>query len=145
LGLRIDWGGMVLRNPDVVENLYKLNDAIVAQGIPDSAFTVRVSGGDRYRDCLNRIISASDGKPIPKSEQDSKHLYEKGAIAADVVVTGANEARVKAAIATTSFDPGRTRSTYPKEPHVHLELPSRYALPLNDVPDAFTGRKDLCR
>ena len=147
LGLRIDWGGQVLRNPDVVENLWKLNDAIVAQGIPDAAFTIRVSGGDRYRDCLGNIISASNGKPVTDSAKKSPHLYENGAIGVDVVVAGAGATVVDTAAATTSFDPRQTRppSSYPKNPHHHFELPPNYALSLNDVPDVFTGRKDLCR
>ena len=135
----------MLRNPAVVENLWSLNDAIVSQGIPDSAFTLRVSDGDRYRDCAGRIVSASDDRPVRDSAQTSRHLYENGAVAVDLVVTGINMRTFRLALSTTSFDPRRTLSNYRNNPHVHIELPTLYNLPLNAVPDQLTGRKDVCR
>lgn len=77
--------------------------------------------------------------------QDSRHLYENRAIAVDLVVTGVAMPTFKRALITTSFDPRKTESRYPDDPHVHIELPALYSLPLNAVPDDLTGRKDVCR
>jgi len=147
LGLRIDWSNQVLRNPALVENLWNLNEAIVRQGIADAAFTLRVSGGDRYRDCAGNIVSASDGKQVTNSEQDSRHLYENGAIAVDLVVSGVSTRTFSTALSTTSFDPNRTipDHRYPTNPHVHIELSQLFELPLANVPDDLSGRKDVCR
>jgi RHS repeat-associated protein len=151
LGLRVDWNRMVLRNPAVVANIQRLNDEIVRQGVADSSFTIRVTGGDRYRDCLGRgkpyFISATTHKPDKDFENDSRHLYENGAIAVDVVVIGVGETSVKSALAQTDFDPIRARwtATYPNRPHIHLELPESAKLSLDEVPPALVGRKDVCR
>jgi RHS repeat-associated protein len=145
MGLRIDWSDQVLRNPSVVRNLRTLNDEIVGLGIRDADFTLRVSGGDRYRNCLGTIMSASDGKRVRRSVQDSKHLYENGAIAVDLVVTGINMPTFRAALPSTFFNPERTESNYPDDPHVHIELYQLFRLPLTDVPHQLSGRYDVCR
>jgi RHS repeat-associated protein len=66
LGLRIDWGHWTFTNPRVLENFAGLNNEIVASGIPDDCFTLRVTGGDRFRDLANPIVHRSMTPPLQR-------------------------------------------------------------------------------
>jgi hypothetical protein len=142
-GLRVDWGSWILTNPQVLSNFSLLDSAIVAWGIPDDCFTLRVTGGDRFRDPTNLNVhrSATPGySVVPNSDRHSPHLADRGARAIDFVIqnsgTGCRckpvtDDLVDTLLIWTDFSQDSTRRNYPEGPHTHLNLPNlpRYAAP----------------
>ncbi len=125
-GLKIDWGNYVLLNPKVRENLKKLNQNIIEQGFPDTRFTIRVTGGDRYKDKSGRIMSATENTEVKGSSKTSAHLYEMGARAVDFQLEGPAVAGcsapqkdkiVEQAMKGTAFNP---KSARPLAEHGHF-------------------------
>lgn len=123
-GLRIEWGNYVLSNPQVRSNLERLNQIIVDSGIPDSSFTLRVTGGDRYQDCEGNIRSSTDDSIVADSSETSPHLISRGARAADLSVTDVNNLVFDNALRQTDFLPANTLRNYPDE-HTHIALPNQ--------------------
>ncbi len=146
LGLRIKWGSQVLNNPFVILNLYRLNQAIIDQGLADDSFTLLVTGGDRYRDCNGQIRSLTDYSVVTDSSQKSEHLIENGARGVDLRVNGAGNEVFDRALLVTDFSPWNTNRNYPKSPHTHIALPNekKYYVPPDSLPPAFAGRKNTC-
>jgi RHS repeat-associated protein len=126
-GLRIIFGNYVLNNPILVNNLQRLNQEIVNLGIRDADFTLRVTGGDRYRDQAGNIRSSTDNQKINNSDPNSAHLIENGARAVDLDITGVTREIFNKALGKTDFDPAGTLypESYPKEPHTHIRLPNK--------------------
>ncbi len=132
-GLRLELGNFVLNNPLVRSNLTILNENIVNSGIPDDCFTLKVTGGDRYRDPKNPNIhrSATDNTIVRGSDKNSPHLIERGARAVDLVVEKSGgpccpEVTNKifdSALSNTAFSSSNTARNYPNDPHTHIALP----------------------
>jgi RHS repeat-associated protein len=134
-GLRIDWGNWVFTNPQVLANFDKLNSAIIASGIADDCFTLRVTGGDRFKDPSNPQVHRSATPPygaVTNSDPHSPHLIERGARAIDFVIenTGkpcqcrpVTDNLIDSLLPNTDFSPANTRRNYPSGPHTHLNLP----------------------
>jgi uncharacterized protein RhaS with RHS repeats len=143
VGLEIDWGHWVFTNPQVLANFAKLNSAIVASGIADNCFTLRVTGGDRYQEPGNPNIHRSMTPPydvVPNSDRHSPHLIERGARASDFVIENdgdlckckrVTDGLIDSLLPQTEFSPANTRRNYPTGAHTHLNLP---ALPQFNAP-----------
>jgi RHS repeat-associated protein len=128
-GLDVVYNGNVVLNPQVRDNLNKLDAAL-----PGDVF---VTGGDRYRGANGDVVSASNDQVIPNASQTSPHLYGRGARAIDIVVPGAtNEQVADVAKNKTGFSPGNTE--HYSDGHTHLALPpySSYNIP-QSVVDEF--------
>ena len=142
-GLRIDWGGYVFSNPQVVSNFEKLNSLIDDVEPSDDCVVLRVTGGDRYRDPDDPkvIRSATNDAVIPNADPHSPHLDENGARAIDFVVEnqgqggrgrcGSGEgcwpltdSDIDVLLLMTDFAPYNTRRNYPEGPHTHVNLPN---------------------
>lgn len=128
-GLKVDWGGYVLKNPIVKEELQRLNDAIVAIGKPDDSFIIRVTGGDRFIfECSEQgplVFSATFNKMIPKSDPNkSPHLVERGARAVDLAYEGITDDLFdKVLKGKTKFQSAGTLRNY-EDGHTHISLPN---------------------
>ncbi len=123
LGQMIIWGKYVLSNPYVKNNLRQLNTAIVALGLSDSSFTLRVTGGDRYKDQCGDIRSSTNGQIVSGSSKTSPHLISRGARAVDLVVSGVSNKIFDKALKRTRFLPANTLRNYP-DGHTHIALPN---------------------
>ena len=124
LGLRVDYGGYVVTNPNVRENLNRANENIVNRGIPDNSFVIQITGGDRYRDTSGSIRSVTNNRIVPNSSQTSPHLLERGARAVDLGVSGVSEGEFREALRGTDFNQVTPPSSYRENPHFHLSLPN---------------------
>jgi RHS repeat-associated protein len=143
LGLEIDWGGYILSNADVVQNLQKLNDELVNAGFLDGCFVLRVTGGDRYLDSRRRVRSLTDNSIVANSTANSPHLIGRGARAVDLQLEKgrapmccANEPKdsdVDNAVRKTSFDFRLSTRAYPDR-HLHLGLPNQLRFRRNQTP-----------
>lgn len=70
-GNRIVWASHVFSNPLVVASLSVLNQRIGQMFcLADDNFTIRVTGGDRYRDSQGRIRSATTDQIVANSSQN---------------------------------------------------------------------------
>ncbi|PLX40040.1 MAG: hypothetical protein C0608_10075 [Deltaproteobacteria bacterium] len=123
LGQMIIWDQYVLSNPHVKNNLRQLNTAIVALGHSDSSFTLRVTGGDRYKDQCGDIRSSTDDSIVKGSSQTSPHLISRGARAVDLSVTGISNNVFDEALKRTKFLPANTLRNY-ADGHTHIALPN---------------------
>lgn len=111
-GRRVDLAGHVFTNPAVVENLFKLNAAIMQlYCLEDDEFVIRVTGGDRYIDCAGNHVSLTTGKIVPNSSSTSPHLIERGARGVDFKISGTTltPEQIDLALAQTEFTPGNTK------------------------------------
>jgi RHS repeat-associated protein len=122
LGLRVELGNYVLSNSFVIANLYRLNQAIVDRGAPDTSFVLRVTGGDRYLGCAGEIRSATDDRIIRNTDSTTPHLWDNGARAVDLAVTGVSNAVFDAGLVDTDFSPAYTDRRY-SDRHTHISLP----------------------
>jgi hypothetical protein len=137
-GLMVDYAGFAISNPLVRRNFERLDALIVQSGIPDSCFTLRVTGGDRYRDPINpkKIRSSTNNAIVPNAAPNSPHLIEKGARAIDFRIENHQRDCFKCKAVTddlidqllplTSFStlPGDVLRDYPNEPHTHINIPN---------------------
>jgi len=110
-----------LSNPNAMDELVKLNSAIVNLGYADDSFTIRVTGGDRYVDANGVIRSATDDSIIMGSASNSNHLISQGARGIDVSVSGVAAADLQRALAITNLS--QLNVTY-ADKHLHLDLPT---------------------
>ncbi|SMN12511.1 Rhs family protein [uncultured Candidatus Thioglobus sp.] len=126
-GLDVIYNGNVILNPQVHDNLHKLD--VVLPG-----YDVIITGGDRYRDANGNIVSASNDQIVLDSAKKSPHLYGQGARGVDLVVPNATNEQIAKAAKDAGFDPARTIH-YPKDDHTHLVLPedSTYNIPQHIV------------
>jgi len=122
-GRRIEWGDQVLNNPLVRSNLKRLNQEIVNSGVPDDNFTLKVTGGDRYKDSCGNIRELADDKIVLGSDLNSPHLIERGARAVDLRVRGVGIQVFDDALRNTDFLPDMTDRNYP-DGHTHIALPN---------------------
>ncbi|HQQ73900.1 MAG TPA: RHS repeat-associated core domain-containing protein [Pseudomonadales bacterium] len=118
-GLKVSYNGYAVSNQAVRDALENLSTNLHAD--------VQVTGGDRYIDSNGNIRSASNDTIIGKSAKKSSHLIEEGARGVDVDVPGKSDNDIADAAGKSGFDPTRTipSSTYPGEPHNHLEVPKK--------------------
>lgn len=115
--------GYAFSNPRVVDNLKRLRQAIVHQGISADDFSIRVSGGDRDRDTDGVIRSSTNHEVVKGASPTSPHLVERGARAADIVVKGVPREVFERALSETEFLPANTQ--YYEDGHTHVALPNR--------------------
>jgi len=135
-GLEVDFAGYTLRNPQVILNLLRLNEAIMrVSGLRNDQFMLRVTGGDRFRDENGVIVSATNGLPILKSAAKSPHLVERGARAVDLAVVGVSDCIFDRALKSTDFLPANTIRGY-DDGHIHIALPNieKFYAPTFDIP-----------
>jgi RHS repeat-associated protein len=123
-GLLINWGNYIIHNSHVRENLINLNQQIVNSGIPNTQFTLRGTGGDRYRDDNGGIRSATDNSVVRDSARNSPHILERGARAVDLQVVGVNDDVFDSALGNTAFSPRDTLRNY-TDGHTHINLPNQ--------------------
>ena len=123
-GTRIEWGGYILNNQTLRNNLMRLNQEIVNSGIPDDQFVLRVTGGDRYKDSKGNIRSATNHQIIANSSSTSPHLIERVARAVDLQIQGVNNEVFDQALRNTSYLPENTVRGYP-DGNTHIALPNR--------------------
>ncbi len=110
-----------LSNPNAMDELVKLNSAIVNLGYADDSFTIRITGGDRYADTNGVIRSATDDSIIKGSALNSRHLTSQGARSIDVSVSGVATADFQRVLATTNLS--LLNVTY-EDKHLLLDLPA---------------------
>jgi len=141
LGLKLDLAGYVLHNPFVLASLVELNADIVDMGIGNNCFTIRVTGGDRYRVVIPgvpfiAIMSSTTNAWIPTADLNSPHLIENGARAVDFNVEPngprcgcqlVTQSILQQALKQTAFLPQNTiwPIDYPNAPHIHVALPQQ--------------------
>jgi len=113
-GLDVIYGDYVLLNPQVRENLERLDAALPGD--------IVVTGGDRYRDSNGDIRSATNNSVVPDASETSPHLYENGARAVDLYATQATPQDIaQAARDHSEFLSGNTK--HYDDGHTHLALP----------------------
>jgi RHS repeat-associated protein len=123
-GRRIEYGGFVLCNDLLHQNLARLNDAIARLGnCRDEDFTLRITGGDRFRDPQGRHRSSTTNEVVPNSDRNSPHLRDNGARAVDISVEGVSNELFDAALRLTDFLSANTRRY--ADGHTHIALPNR--------------------
>jgi hypothetical protein len=141
LGLRIEWGKIVINNPIVIANLYRLNQAIIKQGKANNAFTIRITGGDRFIDSQGNFVSLTDFSMIPPSatNRKSEHLIENGARGVDLVINGINRQEFDRALMDTDFS---RFNTIPYPDHIHIALPDlpKFRIDPDSLPTPISGR-----
>jgi RHS repeat-associated protein len=135
LGLKLDFGGYVFSNPDVLINLSLLDSLIVGTGVDDECFTLPVTGDDRYRNTVDpHMIQSASNKPVIRNASPhSPHLDERGARAVDFVIHNSKRCDCKpvtddlvnSLLRATFFSTGDTARDYPDGPHTHINLPNR--------------------
>ena len=133
-GLRVDYNGYDVSNPQVRLNFDILDALIVQSGIDDNCFVLLVTGGDRFRDPADpqTILSAKTGSVVGNSSPTTPHLRDNGARAIDFVIRNkkkcdckpVTDALVDEVLPWTDFDPRYTRRNYPEGPHTHVTLPT---------------------
>ena len=111
----------VLSNPAAMDELIKLNTAIVDLGYANESFTIRITGGDRYTDANGVIRSATDNSIVAGSASNSRHLNTQGVRGIGVQVSGVSAADFSKALAVTNLN--LLNVTY-GDGHKHLDLPS---------------------
>ena len=144
LGLRIDWGNIVLNNAKVIANLYRLNQAIIDQGKSNEDFTLRITGGDRFIDSQGNFVSLTDFSIIPPSETNlrSEHLIKNGARGVDLTVSRITRQEFSSALRNTDFLRSNTKAY---ADHTHIALPNlpKFKIDPDSLPADLSGRKDL--
>ena len=120
---RMNPDAYVFSNPRVIDNLKRLHRAIADQGVSPNAFSIRVSGGDRYRDPDGAHRSSTNDEVVEGSSPTSPHLVDHGARAADIVVKGVPRDVFERALRDTEFLPENTQSY--DDGHTHVGLPNR--------------------
>jgi len=112
----------------------------VASGIPDNAFVIRITGGDRYIDRNGDVRSLTDYQTIDDTRPSTPHAVENGARGVDFA-TGVADQVVREALNGTDFQP---RDTYgsSRDGHWHVNLPNlpQFRNPSWPGDDALMGR-----
>jgi len=76
-------------NPETVRALHRFNDALIAEmdarseeDVSNGDYIIRVTGGDRHKKSGDdkTVYSSSDGKEIPGSKTNSRHLEVNGGL-----------------------------------------------------------------
>jgi RHS repeat-associated protein len=123
LGLRIQWNGYIVTNLQVIRNLIRLNQEIVKLGIKDDEFALSITGGDRFKDTQGNIRSLTTYEIVKNSSSTSPHLFERGARALDLCVSGVSDELFDKALRKTEFLPVNTERNYTDQ-HTHIALPN---------------------
>ena len=110
-----------LSNPHAMDELVKLNSALIDLGYADEKFQIRITGGDRYIDSVGDIRYATDDQRIPSSAKDSRHLISQGARDIDVNISGVSQTDLTKALATTDL---KLLNVVYGDKHLHFDLPA---------------------
>lgn len=123
----INPNNMVINNTNVINHVANLNELIAERtGLSNTDFTIRVSGGDRYKKD-GVIYSSSTDKEVEGSATKSRHLIEEGARAIDLVIDNDGEGLVtNELLMELAIEVGFSFTSEYSTGHVHLHLPDSY-------------------
>jgi len=119
---------MVINNTHVIDHVASLNELIAERtDLSNTDFTIRVSGGDRYKKD-DVIYSSSTDNEVKGSAKKSRHLIEEGARAIDLVIDNDGGGLVtNKLLMELAVEVGFEFTSEYATGHVHLHLPDSYS------------------
>lgn len=119
---------MVLNNKTLIKKLSKLNKSIIEEtGLRNSGFTIKITGGDRYKKDGKIYSLTHKDEKVKGSVSRSRHLIEEGARAVDLMIINDGDGKVTAELITKlakKLGFSYSKTDYPDN-HIHIQLSSK--------------------